>query len=365
MKLRLFFLLLYFPLMGLYATAANLYSRADGTWSLTNGGADCGCTPGQNDNIFVNHDIALAGDFTVKGDLLIDNGASMTINGSGNLVVDGTGTLTIVNNSGLTVNNDLEFKNGSTIDVEDGSTLSVGGDLTNRNNSDNVTFDGDVSVTGDLNNGVGGDISGTGSLDVGGTVTNNGTIGGSTGNDVGSLPVELLYFRGSADNGQVVLQWATEWEENFAYFTIERSVDGTTFSAIGTRDGLGAPTLGRAYDFTDPAPFQGRAYYRLKATDHDGFEEYHGTITVEALGATATLSPYPNPVTNQSFSLRTNFELDGTGTVRLINLHGETVWEAPASSNGQYTLPSSIQAGSYLLRFQQGAHQLISRLAIH
>lgn len=343
--------------------SADRFSRADGTWSATLGGPDCGCVPGQNDNIYVNHDIALAGTFTIKGLLEIDNNATMIINGTGDLIVDANGSLTIRSGSRLEVNNNLEFKNNSTALVETGASLYVAGNMTNRNNSDNVTFNGDVRVDGDLNNGNGGVISGTGSLDVGGNINNNGTIGGSTGNDVGSLPVEVIYFRANTENGQVSLQWATSLEENFAYFTIERSENGTDFTPMVDIRGVGESTTMQIYSWVDPQPFAGIAYYRLKATDWDGYVEYHGKVVADLAQAQRTLLPYPNPLVGEhTLNLSFNFSVDPSAHLQLLDVQGRKVWNGAATT--QIQLPSSLTEGTYILVFQQGLITIRERLVI-
>ncbi len=126
-------LLLAFVLFSSAFTAfsATYYSRPDGTWSTTNGGANCGCTPGSNDTMIVNHNITLAGPFTLN-----------------------TGTITI-NAGTLTINGDLTFNNGSFVTVAKNAGIKVNGDFLNKNNSDDVQINGAFNVTGDFQNGQG------------------------------------------------------------------------------------------------------------------------------------------------------------------------------------------------------------------
>jgi hypothetical protein len=84
------------------------------------------------------------------------------------------------------------------------------------------------------------------------------------------LPVILSRFTAFRQDNQVLLQWQTDQEENSRDFTIERSVDGTLFTAIGTVAAAGTSNKPRQYAFTDPAPAKNANYYRLKQTDLDG-----------------------------------------------------------------------------------------------
>lgn len=81
------------------------------------------------------------------------------------------------------------------------------------------------------------------------------------------LPVDIGYFKGRPENGQITLEWETAWEKDSKEFVIERSSDMRAFSAIGTVDASGE-TIGRtAYAFIDSSALPGNNYYRLKMVD--------------------------------------------------------------------------------------------------
>jgi hypothetical protein len=153
-----------------------------------NGGADCGCVPDQNDDIFVNHNISLAGPFTV-------NNGSLTVNSPWT----------------LTINGDLTFNNGSTVIINEGAGLVVNGDFENKNNSDEIGFFGNIVITGNFKNGNGGSGSAiiefgeNATISIGGTCSNDGSVfdssGTYTGCNSGPLPIKLLFFNGKLENG--------------------------------------------------------------------------------------------------------------------------------------------------------------------
>lgn len=240
------------------AFSANRFSRADGTWSTTNGGSNCGCTPGQNDNITVNHNITLAGPFVL-------NTGSMTVN---------AGVLTIF---GGTSNGSLTFNNGSTVFVAQGATIHITGNFLNKNNSNHIIINGAMIIDNNFQNGTG---SGTvavlsfgpnASISIGGSCSNPGTVndnsGAYSGCSNGVLPVNLLFFEGSVLKRKVLLTWATSMEENFNRFSVERSTDGDVFSEIGSVQGIGETGMRNDYSFEDISPVSGRMYCRLKAVD--------------------------------------------------------------------------------------------------
>lgn len=71
-----------------------------------------------------------------------------------------------------------------------------------------------------------------------------------------SLPVTLLYFTISASDNSVVLNWATEKEEGFDRFIVQRASENFRFEDVGEVNGAGYNTyILREYTFTDHQPF--------------------------------------------------------------------------------------------------------------
>ncbi|NJN78400.1 MAG: hypothetical protein HC803_08785 [Saprospiraceae bacterium] len=94
--------------------------------------------------------------------------------------------------------------------------------------------------------------------------------GGSNYNrtfSVTTLPIELTSFTAKKQENTTQLNWTTSTEENNDFFTIEKSLDGINFEAIGTKAGAGNSLEVREYNFTDAKPANGKNYYRLKQTD--------------------------------------------------------------------------------------------------
>ena len=98
-----------------------------------------------------------------------------------------------------------------------------------------------------------------------------------------AIPVELVNFKGKAVNNTTVLTWKTASERNNQGFTIERSSDGTSYSAIGQVKGNGTTSAPHDYTFTDQSPLSGLGgvnYYRLRQTDFDGKETVSPVVAV-------------------------------------------------------------------------------------
>ena len=101
---------------------------------------------------------------------------------------------------------------------------------------------------------------------------------------VSTLPVELLSFDAKPIEEAVQLIWETASENNNDFFTLEKSVNGSDWSAIGTVNGAGNSQEMLSYEFTDRNPLNGISYYRLKQTDFDGNFEYSDIRSVNFYG---------------------------------------------------------------------------------
>lgn len=95
-------------------------------------------------------------------------------------------------------------------------------------------------------------------------------------------------------NDAVELNWEVANEDNTAHFTVERSTDGVTFTAIGETVASKAVN----YTFVDNKPFSGVNYYRLREVATDGSFELSNTASVQ-LTLSQEVSVYPNPTTGK------------------------------------------------------------------
>ncbi len=116
------------------------------------------------------------------------------------------------------------------------------------------------------------------------------------------LPIRLVYFRGEVNQQQAHhLYWQTSFEQNNAFFTIERSTDAQSYTPVAQIDGKGNSEILNSYAWEDTAPQAGWNYYRLKQTDTDGTFTYSTTIVALENKQSETFTPkvYPNPTTSE------------------------------------------------------------------
>lgn len=268
---------------------------SSGTWS-------CGVVPGNNDTMII------PVGFTVSVDINSPTYSNM-------LVI---------------VNGILDFGNGQKLNICPGGVY--------------------VSGTGELSGGTPGskiNICGT-------TVWNGpGPTRGPISFGTTPLPVELLSFSAILQNdGTVKAEWTTATESNNDFFTLERSTDGMSFSAISRVDGAGNSTQPHSYTTSDPAPAGGVNYYRLRQTDFNGQTETFNIVAVEVTKSgkeTGRLHLYPNPCTSECF-----ISLEGSAAampegfaVELLDMTGRVIYSAVPAINENGVAELHLNAGNY------------------
>ena len=86
------------------------------------------------------------------------------------------------------------------------------------------------------------------------------------------LPIELIDFSATCEDGRVNVKWSTASETNNAFYSVMRSKDAQVWEKV--KDVVGAEnsvnTL--AYEIWDSEPYAGVSYYKLVQTDMDGTE---------------------------------------------------------------------------------------------
>jgi len=109
------------------------------------------------------------------------------------------------------------------------------------------------------------------------------------------LPVELLDFTAVPENNTIELNWSTASEKNNAWFILEKSRDGETFSPFAQIKGAGNSFVSHSYSGTDFAPFPGVSYYRLRQQDYDEKTNYSDIVVVNMCEDEENFLIFPNP----------------------------------------------------------------------
>jgi hypothetical protein len=116
----------------------------------------------------------------------------------------------------------------------------------------------------------------------------------------GVVPVSWLYFRGTNQGKDNLLEWATTSEINTKAFTLERSFTGNTFTNIATLPAQGGST--NVYPYKDAGIDKLNSnvfFYRVKQIDNDGKFTYSNIVRLNYnVKEVARAIVYPNPTQN-------------------------------------------------------------------
>lgn len=179
-------------------------------------------------------------------------------------------------------------------------------------------------------------------------------------NDPGGLPIELVSFNAVPENRQVKLNWQTASETNNDYFTVERSPDGISWSGILMVQGSGNSSSNLFYENTDPHPFNGISYYRLKQTDYDGKTSISDPVSVK-MNPGKDYTIYPNPANEK---LIVQNESENKYEVNVFSAIGQRI-SVPAIHSNQNTELNlaDLTNGIYFLCIEE-EHQMIRTVPI-
>ncbi|GIV36898.1 MAG: hypothetical protein KatS3mg032_1277 [Cyclobacteriaceae bacterium] len=278
-----------------------------------------------------NNSITVAGTLVIWGDLIVNNNLSLTITGTmivkGNIVMNNNASLSV--SGSLTVEGNFNANNNTNVTITGSGGISVGGTVSVGNNSNLTGPDGSFTVAGGCTQGSGSNFCTS-----------------------STLPVRLLFFQATTEGNAIVLSWATEKEEGFDYFDLEKASSDFVFTPIARIRGAGYDIFSRRdYMHVDAHPYAGTNYYRLKAVDLDGSFEYFRVVSAR-YETEPSVEIYPNPVTGNRISYRVDFNPSPGDKVMLMDLHGRPAAElVPARPGINEHVIEGLNPGIYIFHY--------------
>ena len=150
----------------------------------------------------------------------------------------------------------------------------------------------------------------------------------------------------NADKTATVI-WKTENEINMQDYTIDRSTDGRSFTAIGTQLPRANNGGSASYPFNDVNASSADNYYRVRGNSLNGQRQYTAIVKVGPLSENAEMSIYPNPVTGGLVNLRLQNQPKGSYTIKVTNSIGQAIHtESAASENNNTTVIIQLDANT-------------------
>lgn len=172
-----------------------------------------------------------------------------------------------------------------------------------------------------------------------------------------SLPVTWLYFTGVNQGNDNLLRWATGTEINVKSFSLERSIDATSYEAIATLKPNGNASGQGQYQHTDMRVDKlkiNTLYYRVKQVDNDNKFTYSSVVKINLKPLLITRSVvYPNPSKGRmTLAIGSNDLLDSRAII--YDNNGRTVQQLFVVSTAQTINIESLAKGIYYIKLRNG-----------
>ncbi|WP_367388999.1 T9SS type A sorting domain-containing protein [Lewinella sp. LCG006] len=164
------------------------------------------------------------------------------------------------------------------------------------------------------------------------------------------LPVEYASIKATPAGNTIEVHWSTVTESGNAYFIVETSTDGRTFTQIGTVAGAGTSSTLQNYLFTDYTPEPGLNYYRLLQVDFDGQEAYSEIVSATYNTGRDYVEIAPNPGNGY---LSINSSLEDDLIVQILDYSGRVINRID-NFTGPYLDLSNLPDGIYVLQVTNG-----------
>lgn len=190
-----------------------------------------------------------------------------------------------------------------------------------------------------------------------------------------SHPVDLAFFSAviRPDN-KVVVKWSTQSEFKNDHFVVEKSENGSEFSAMAFVPSKDINLTGSSYSVVDNAPGKGMIFYRLKQTSENGDETFIGlekvNMTREAVNSLFIERIGPKAFDN-TFNIGYYSDREGSIAVEIFDKSGTKIYKSYTEANlgyntcrfisnenladDEYTIRISNSSGAFVKKIRKNA----------
>ncbi|HEY0751199.1 MAG TPA: hypothetical protein VGD26_08585, partial [Chitinophagaceae bacterium] len=136
------------------------------------------------------------------------------------------------------------------------------------------------------------------------------------------LPVKFLGFSLAIRGQDVLVQWSTSEEIHAKDYIVERSTEGSNWTAVATIAAAGNSNTVQNYTYTDKNINTRTVYYRIKQTDLDG----RSTFTpVRSIRTDIKEMEVKVAAINNKLVLQFPEQAKGNVALRLVNMSGQVI----------------------------------------
>ena len=186
--------------------------------------------------------------------------------------------------------------------------------------------------------------------------------------EVSILPVTLLSFDGNLSKNIANLYWITERETSVKQYDVERSIDGTNFTKVGTVSASNIALLHK-YDFADEVGSVNgnKIFYRLRIVSKDNLIKFSDLVTF-TINLTNAISIKPNPARN-TCSISVKCSRNQVAPLTVADMTGKMViMTAVVLSKGNNTINmdelTKLPNGTYVVQIFTETEKLTTQLII-
>ncbi len=147
-----------------------------------------------------------------------------------------------------------------------------------------------------------------------------------------------------------MINWTTASEWNNHYFDVEKSNDGSRWTAFARIISKSGEESHKAYSAIDYEPYE-MTYYRVKAVDYEGKETMSKVMSMQREGM-EVVSVFPNPGTNELRFTVHKYD-HGNLKVTLRDISGDIMLIKNLSNEDSHSIDiNNVPGGVYLLRIE-------------
>ncbi len=174
-----------------------------------------------------------------------------------------------------------------------------------------------------------------------------------------ALPVNFTQITANWKGDDAEIKWNVSAELEVKHYVLERSCDGSNFSAIGEINPIHNNGTAAQYASIDNKPFEGCSYYRVRCVDVSGLEKLSSIVKLCRQSSSPQISIFPNPVVDNIVHLQFKNIPASLYTIELLDEAGKLVDRKQILHNGTnatYALQPGklLPAGTYMIRYKGG-----------
>ena len=170
------------------------------------------------------------------------------------------------------------------------------------------------------------------------------------------LPVTFTSIKATPVADKIAVEWKVAAQVNIDHYEMEKSINGSSFSKAGVI----MPAINQVYNWLDEHAVSGANFYRVKAVDKNGYNNYSAITKISLARHGAVVVVFPKLIQNGIINIRLNSQSKDEYAVHLINSLGQIIFKKKIKFDAdevwhKIELPSTVVGGAYeLVMSEQG-----------